>query len=718
MATPIRIKRSAVPGKVPSQGALQYGELAFNLHDADLFAVRNRAGIGSEVVRIGAGASVTNIIYVTPDGNDNNTGFKLGDAKRTIRAAVGIASTLPGSVVKISPGTYVENNPIHIEEQVSLVGDSLREVTVVPQNIGDIFYVSNGNYIANISFSGSQNSGATIAFNPNKHVYINQSPYIQNCSNFIPGSIGIKIDGSNAIGPTKSIVLDSYTQYNQNGIGISITNNGYAQLVSLFTICNDIAVYASRGGSCDITNSNSSFGNYGLVADGVSEVVYTGIVTAESSGNTDTLTLDISSPNYNVINAQYDSLSGLLTAYTSQPTNIKVGMAATITGLGFTCSSDSGITTVQYPSGNYGYVFDVISNPVISGFTTSVYNVGVASATRAAAAGVYTNIIPTRLTGIGTGLKLNASVDVVGVVTFSVAGQGVGYVIGDTLSVSDSLLGGSGAQDVPLSITGIRTEYGHSCYVGVSTLQHYYTSGGNIGAFVPRPYDGQVVYVDYQYASVSRINVGSGGTGYTSTPTITIEPPLSASEWGIQATAVPEIKNGSVTAVTIVSSGRGYDLQYPPTITISSPDVGINTATLSIELEKTFYAVKETTPVVSGITTITFNDVIPYVVGVGSTVPFFRQSRILATGHSFEYIGSGTSISSALPSLGGVAIQSNEVDNRNGGLVVYTSTDQGGNFRIGEGVVIDQLTGSIGGDIYNKSLFSKMTPFILALGGE
>ena len=55
---------------------------------------------------------------------------------------------------------------------------------------------------------------------------------------------------------------------------------------------------------------------------------------------------------------------------------------------------------------------------------------------------------------------------------------------------------------------------------------------------------------------------------------------------------------------------------------------------------------------------------------------------------------------------------------RNGGLVVYTSTDQGGNFRIGEGVAINQLTGTISGAFYSKSLFSTITPFILALGGS
>ena len=81
MATPFRIKRSAVPGKVPAATDLQLGELALNTFDADLFTLRSRPGIGTDVVRVGSGVSVTNIFYVTKDGSDTNTGKKLGDAK-------------------------------------------------------------------------------------------------------------------------------------------------------------------------------------------------------------------------------------------------------------------------------------------------------------------------------------------------------------------------------------------------------------------------------------------------------------------------------------------------------------------------------------------------------------------------------------------------------------------------------------------------------------
>ena len=240
MGTPIRIKRSAVPGKIPAQGVLQYGELALNLNDAELYAVRNRVGIGSEVVRVGAGATVTNIVYVTKDGSDTNTGLKLGDAKATIAAAVAISTT--GTVIKVSAGSYVENNPIKLPPQVSVIGDSLREVSITPQNPGDLFHVAPGNYITEVSFTGASNGGgAIVAFDPDTVRYFNQSPYIRNCTNFIPDSIGMKINGNHALGPLKSMVTDSFTQYNPAGVGVSITNEGYAQLVSLFTICPNIA---------------------------------------------------------------------------------------------------------------------------------------------------------------------------------------------------------------------------------------------------------------------------------------------------------------------------------------------------------------------------------------------------------------------------------------------------------------------------------------------
>ena len=615
----VKIRRSSVAGKKPTINDINLGELALNTYDGDLFTRRERSGIGTDIVNIGAGATVTNILYVTQDGSDTNTGKKLGDAKRTIGAALTAATT--GTVIKVSAGSYIENNPLVIPKQVSIVGDSLREVSISPQNANkDLFYVSTGNYIAEMSYTGTLNSGKAIfTFNPNEPVYNDQSPYIQNCTNFIPNSIGMKIDGNHSIGPTKSMVLDSYTQYNQGGIGISITNEGYAQLVSLFTICPDTAVFCGSGAACDLTNSNASFGNYGLVADGVGPRQYVGIITTTSAANSDTFVLNLNTPTLGVQTASYDNVSGIVTITTSANHNFNVGIGVTISGLQFSCSSGPGIVT--YPSGNSGYVFKVDS--INSGNT-------------------------------------------------------------------------------------------FSAYVGSSTLPHTYQSGGLVAINIVRPFDGQVVYFDKLYYTVNRIQVSSGGTGYNSNPVVTVNAP--STEWGIRATAVAEVNNGSVSAIEIVSNGRGYDTT--PTVTISGPDVGINTAIISLELTPTYYSILNSTPVSSGICTITINDNVPHAVGVGSTVSFFKQSRILASGHSFEYIGSGTNINNALPSQGGVAVQDNEIDMRNGGVVIYTSTDQSGNYRIGDGVVINQQSGTISGRFYSKSLFSVMTPYILALGGE
>ena len=347
MATPIRIKRSAVAGKRPALTDLQLGELALNTTDAELLTKRYRAGIGTDIVRIGAGVTVSNVIYVTKDGKDNNTGLKLGDAKATVGAALTIATT--GSCIRISPGLYEEDNPLVIPEQVSIVGDSLREISIQPKNqSSDLFHVANGNYFGECSFIGTMTSGSAIfAFNPTKIDYIDQSPYIRNCTNFVKNSIGLKIDGSKAVGPFKAMVLDSFTQYNENGIGVSLTNEGYAQLVSMFTICNDIAVYTGTGGACDLTNSNSSFGNYGMVSDGVGPEKYVGIITSAQDVNKDEFTIDLSTPSISVTDAVYTGATGIVTVTTNTAHGFGVGMGISFAKLGFTCSYGDYTTTQQ-----------------------------------------------------------------------------------------------------------------------------------------------------------------------------------------------------------------------------------------------------------------------------------------------------------------------------------------------------------------------------------
>ena len=259
------------------------------------------------------------------------------------------------------------------------------------------------------------------------------------------------------------------------------------------------------------------------------------------------------------------------------------------------------------------------------------------------------------------------------------------------------------------------TSQSFTASVGVSTLEHYYVFGGRVRNYTSRPYDGQVLYFDQLYSDVASVEIINGGSGYEESPEFIFSEPEE--EWGIPAQAVATLRNGTITEVNLVSSGRGY--LSPPTLELTVPNAGVTTATFSLTMKPTYFSVTSSTPISSsGITTITLNENIPYEIAAGAEVYFYKQSRILASSHCMEYIGTGTTIERAIPILGGVPIQENETISKDGGLVVFTTTDQAGNFRIGDGVVINQNTGRISGTDYTKSLFATMTPFILSLGGD
>ena len=480
-------------------------------------------------VTINAGAtginSAPNVFYVAKDGNDNNNGTSIDNAKLTIASAVGVAQS--GSVIKVLSGNYVESNPIVVPAFVAVVGDDLRSVKVLPSNATqDLFHVNKGCKLANMTFSGHQAPAAAVAFPTAGAANVGggkwKGPYIQNCTSDTTTGTGIFIDGDKAV-KTKSMNVDAFTQYNQGGVGVAVTNEGYAQLVSVFTICCDKAITVHKGGQADVANSNCSFGTFGLVADGVSPQQFTGIVTSSGAAGQDNITVNI-----------------------------------------------SGITT--------------------------------------------------------------------------------------------------------------------------------------------RPYDGQVVYFDQLYKSVESISITNGGSGYTSTPSVTVASPSGPN--GEVATAFATLEGGVVTEITIISSGSQYT--STPAVTISAPDSG-TTATATAVTADTYYTINSSTPITAGITTLTLAENLLNTVGVAATAYFFQQSKIIASSHTFEYIGSGNDITTATPKRGGVTIQANEVVSTNGGSVIYTSTDQSGNFRIGDDFQINQATGTVSGRAFSKSLFSEMTPFILAL---
>jgi hypothetical protein len=362
-----------------------------------------------------------------------------------------------------------------------------------------------------------------------------------------------------------SMVLDAFTQYNEiagdgltaGGKGIVIKNGGYAQLVSIFEICCNIGVLCQSGGTCSITNSNTDFGNYGLWADGVSEL--------------------------------------------------------------------------QYSCNIFG------------------------------------------------------------------GGQG------------------------PSSFL-------------ISGLPQYDTDAGTY----KRPYVGQVVtiskYLDdfaetvQQFYYIERIVVTDGGAGYDpeNLPNVNIQSP-SIYSGGFEAQATPVLVMDEITglyyvdSIVVVVSGSQFtpgQLADPNFVTIDPPPPGGAQAYAQAVGYPIYYTVTAASePNIDGYCVMEIDERLPYVPDDNSTVDFFQVSRIIASSHCFEYIGSGTDIATCIPARGGVPIQEHEVVMTNGGRVAYTSTDHLGNFRIGEELVINQNTGTLSGRTFQKSLFAIMTPYILAIEG-
>jgi hypothetical protein len=98
-----------------------------------------------------------------------------------------------------------------------------------------------------------------------------------------------------------------------------------------------------------------------------------------------------------------------------------------------------------------------------------------------------------------------------------------------------------------------------------------------------------------------------------------------------------------------------------------------------------------------------------------------RYSQVRLTGHDFLDIGTGSFTETNYPGLPSQpAIQANETQDLNGGRVFYTSTDQDGNFRVGELFTIEQSTGvaTLNADAFNIAGLSELSLGNITLGGN
>ena len=315
-----------------TSGSTKFGDTSDDIHRfTGSVSLRDSLTVGGTLIATaisGSGAGLTDIgvtekvFYVSEDGADTNDGKTLNTSFRTIKAAINAASAslalntgLPvyRQSVQVKSGYYVEEAPITVPSNVSILGDDLRSVVIRPTTgtkTENLFLMNNGTYCWGLRLEGCEiddldnpRKGFFFAFAPN--AYIVTSPYIQNCSaistpadkfytpldyaNNNPlvgnGPGGMIIDDSvlNGYSPLKSMIVDAYTQVAFNGIGICIRGRGYGQLVSFFTNFSSTGVFCIDGGHASLLNSNTTFGDYGLRAQGKRMLVKPDITAVSAS---------------------------------------------------------------------------------------------------------------------------------------------------------------------------------------------------------------------------------------------------------------------------------------------------------------------------------------------------------------------------------------------------------------------------------------------------
>lgn len=557
---------------------------------------------------------------------------------------------------------------------------------------------------------------------------------------------GSLVDGGviSSRSPIQSFVYDAFTQVNQGGRGVHITNDGYAQLVSVFTIFCSVGVQVDNGGIASIVNSNANFGDVCLLAKGYGKRKFTGTV-------------------YNpAFKAYPDSpgVDGLNQYYPNGywPNNARVEV--------FLPDVDdrphiSLVMEIEPPDGH-------VNEQALPGFL----NAQPSKATLTTGTIVITDIDTTGI-AIGNNLYIR---DQYGSFTGT---NSLSYAAADTvvtdlgyrsITLNKALESGGGDPDndnfFNLYFCGnsyytvLSSEVANNPKPeGVNILST--ASTGLSESQIPAHVD-SLIFMNYLINQIINNTVISSIQGAVSQ---VIDPLITgggAAQTFIdlrfgemvdiistatvtQAEAIIPVRlrtktgpavQGASSAISLIESNIDYLAEEVIAyLTISYPlltfdtdkcrrDVKIIVQRLIYDLQSggrynsvmvglSYWSRNGTHHLVQLGENVRRNDLFPE----GSTVNFYQRSYMSASGYVFEYVGAGTNYG-ALPQVGRAdPVQGKETVQLDSGKVFFTSTDQNGDFRIGPGLVISQATGVLSGRTFTKSLFANMTPFILAIEG-
>ena len=242
-----------------------------------------------------------NIFYIAENGDDENTGTHPQDPYLSIAKA--LSSATSGDTIHIYPGIYEETFPLTVPTGVTVKGQGIRSVKIVPtvatQDL-DAFLLNGETTIEDITvadfyYNSVNDTGYAFRFAPGFTV-TSRSPYIKNSSVITQGSVtssgdprgfdegdagkGALVDGSIATASSReaAMLFHSATFITPGVDALTATNGARIEWLNSFTYFANRGLHAFDGAS-------------GLKGDGKTRIRLSGLGgTAPAAGQTVTFT--------------------------------------------------------------------------------------------------------------------------------------------------------------------------------------------------------------------------------------------------------------------------------------------------------------------------------------------------------------------------------------------------------------------------------------------
>ena len=605
--------------------------------------------------------SGSNRLYVSPSGSDANNGKDPSVPFRTIKAAVeSLGSAIPSNIkrttILVGSGNYTENNPIALPPGVAIVGDTLRTVRLTAANpTKDYFHCHDGNYFYGLRFLNLRNPSFCFSYP---------------CST-ATGSISA--GGISSIAVVHSMI--GYTDGNNQDLGIIIEGPDVSG--SIATATANVA-----GGVITQINVVSSGTNYSAtekphisIPAPLSQrpIIGTSPYIQNCSSITGPFTTDGTLLSLIPGNANYAALPYNINDVRNQSNAVIGSGVIDEQGAGGGIRIDGNLVHPLSPLESF--VADSFTQVNQGGPGHLVINKG------------YAQFVSCFTTFCTYGFKTanggfaNVSNSVIDFGKYGLLSKTYFPTSYNTATSSVNLSS---------YLASIQLDENGAGYTGSFAGVTIYGGGASVQAIATASVDAN--------GSIREIVITNSGSGYTSKPTVEIDPATGAG--AINATTLfgkGEISNIGQIPVKVTSISRGIDISSNMVLNGQNylvVDVSGSGADRVVSILNT-----EFHPAPASITS-------------GSILNFHQLSNISTGNIVMEYVGSGITYN-ALPKFGGVPLRTREVNEFAPGRVFYTSVDNIGNLKIGDYFSVNQLTGevSITSDSFNLTGLNAIGPF-------